>query len=179
MTTIGITGAGLTGVMRMTWVRDDLAHVLDHSHTDETSGTWTGQACPAHGLALGTDADDATLRRLAAQNQVADLTWEAPADLTAEHAQVFQSAIHAHNTNDTGRAEKLWEKVQTIWPQAWSTNYAALELLQQTGLTQFSPLKPQQWLIASFEHHTSQHGLPQPHIHNIVIPALTTAPRPC
>ena len=41
MAAIGITGMGLTGVVRMNWVQDDLAHVLEHSHTDETSGTWT------------------------------------------------------------------------------------------------------------------------------------------
>jgi hypothetical protein len=35
MTTIGITGAGLDGVLRMTWVQDQLAHVLEHSETDE------------------------------------------------------------------------------------------------------------------------------------------------
>src|SRR5579859_3586552 len=62
MTAIAITGMGLTGVLRMTWVQDNLAHVLDHSHTDETSGTWTGQAGPGHGLALGAEVDDATLR---------------------------------------------------------------------------------------------------------------------
>jgi hypothetical protein len=162
MTTIGITGMGLTGVMRMTWVDDDLAHVLDHSHADETSGTWAGQACPAHGLPLGSDVDGAVLRRLVGQGQIADLTWEAPADLTAEHAQVFQSAIQAYNAADTEHAEQLWEKLQAIWSQAWSANYAALELLQQTGLTQLSPARPQQWVIASFEHHCSPHGLPHP-----------------
>jgi hypothetical protein len=36
MTAIGITGPGLTGTLRMTWVQDDLAHVLEHSHADET-----------------------------------------------------------------------------------------------------------------------------------------------
>ena len=30
------------------------------------------------------------------------------------------------------------------------------------------------WVVASFEHHTSPHGLPRPHIHNIAIPSLTT-----
>ena len=86
---------GLTGVLRMTWVRDNLAHVLDHSHTDETSGTWTGLACPGHGLALGTDVDNATLQHLAAGSEIADLIWEAPDELTAEHAQVFQAAMRA------------------------------------------------------------------------------------
>ena len=65
MTAIGITGMGLTGVVRMTWVQDDLAHVLEHARTDETPGTWTGRACPEYGLVLGGDADAATLRRLA------------------------------------------------------------------------------------------------------------------
>ena len=97
MTAIAITGMGLTGVLRLTWVHDNLAHVLDHSHTDETSGTWTGLACPGHGLALGTDVDNATLRHLAAGSEIADLIWEAPDELTAEHAQVFQAAMRAHH----------------------------------------------------------------------------------
>jgi hypothetical protein len=57
MTSIAITGMGLTGVIRMSWVHDNLAHVLDHSRTDETTGTWTGLACPEHGLATGTEVD--------------------------------------------------------------------------------------------------------------------------
>jgi hypothetical protein len=90
MTAIAFTGIGLTGVLRITWVRDNLAHVLDHSHTDETSGTWTRLACPGHGLALGTDVDNATLQHLAAGSEIADLIWEAPDELTAEHAQVLR-----------------------------------------------------------------------------------------
>ena len=78
MTAISIAGMGLTGVLRITWVRDNLAHVLDHSHTDETTGTWTGLACPGQGLALGTDVDDATLQHLAAGSEIADLVREVP-----------------------------------------------------------------------------------------------------
>jgi hypothetical protein len=77
MTAIAITGMGLTGVLRMTWVQDHLAHVLDHSLADETSGTWTGLACPGYGLALGADVDNATRRRLTAGGEIADLIWEA------------------------------------------------------------------------------------------------------
>jgi hypothetical protein len=98
MTAIAIIGMDLTGVLRITWVQDNLAHVEDHSHTDETSGTWTGLACPSHGLALGTDVDNATLRHLAAESEIADLIWEAPDELTAEHAQVFLAAMRAYNT---------------------------------------------------------------------------------
>jgi hypothetical protein len=39
MTSTSITAPGLSGVLQMTWVRDDLAHVLEHSETDEPSGT--------------------------------------------------------------------------------------------------------------------------------------------
>jgi len=175
MTAIAITGMGLTGVLRITWVRDNLAHVLDHSHTDETSGTWTGLACPGQGLALGTDVDDATLQHLAAGSEIADLTWEAPDELTADHAEVFQAAMRAHQAGDAELAEQLWEKLEAIWSQAWSANYAALEFMQGTGLTRFAPVKPQHWVVASFEHHTSPHGLPRPHIHNITVTGLTTA----
>jgi hypothetical protein len=161
MTAISIAGIGLTGVLRITWVRDNLAHVLDHSHTDETSGTWTGLACPGHGLAVGTDVDDAALQRLAAGSEIADLTWEAPDELTAEHAQVFQAAMRAHHGGDSERAGRLWESLQAIW--------SVLEFMQNTGLARFAPVRPQRWVVASFEHHTSPHGLPRPHVHNIVL----------
>jgi hypothetical protein len=174
MTAIAITGMGLTGVLRMTWVEDNLAHVVDHSHTDETSGTWTGLACPGRGLAVGADVDTTTLRNLAAGSEIADLVWEAPDDITAEHGEAFQAALCAYHAADSERAEQLWENVRAIWSQAWSANYAALQLLQATGLTRFSPVKPQQWVVASFEHHTSPHGLPRPHVHNIVVTSLTT-----
>jgi hypothetical protein len=173
MTAIGITGMGLTGVVRMTWVQDDLAHVLDHARTDETPGAWTGRACPDFALALGGDVDAATLRRLAGQGEIADLTWEAPDDVAAEHARVFQAAIAAYQAADPVRAERLWEEVRAVWSRAWSANCAALEFLQDAGLSRFSPAKPQRWLAASFEHHTSPHGQPRPHIHNIVVTALT------
>ena len=169
MTVIAIDGMGLTGVLRITWVQDNLAHVVDHSHSDETSGTWTGLACVGHGLALGTDVDNAALRRFAAGSAIADLTWEAPDELIAEHAQVFQATMRAYHAGDSQHANQLWENLQAIWSRAWSANYAVLEFMQGTGLTRFAPVKPQQWVVASFEHHTSPHGLPRPHVHNIVL----------
>ena len=87
MTAIAITGMGLTGVLRTTWVQDNLAHILDYSQAGETSGTWTGLACPGHGLALGADVDNAVLLHLVAGNEVADLTWEAPDELTMSAGQ--------------------------------------------------------------------------------------------
>ena len=96
MTALAITGMGLTGVLRLTWVHDNLTHVLDYSQADETSGTWTGLACPGHGLALGADVDNAVLREMAAGSELADLIWEAPDELTADHAQAFRDAMCAH-----------------------------------------------------------------------------------
>ena len=121
----------------------------------------------------GSDVDDTTLRRPAADGAMADLTWEAPDDLAADHGQVFRAAIAAYQAAAPGPAEELWEKVRVVWSQAWSANYAALEFLQDTGLSRFSAVKPQRWLAASFEHHCGPHGLPRPHIHNIVLAALT------
>ena len=114
------------------------------------------------------------LRQLAGGSEIADLIWEAPDELVAEHAQVFQTAMRAYHAGDSQRAEQLWEDLRAIWSHAWSANYAVLELMQGTGLTRFSPVKPQHWVVASFEHHTSPHGLPRPHVHNIVIGGLTT-----
>jgi hypothetical protein len=174
ITAIAIAGMGLTGVLRMTWVHDNLAHVLHHSQADETSGTWTGLACPGYGLPLGTDVDNVTLQHLAAGGEIADLVWDAPDELTTEHGEVFQAAIRAYHAADPERAEELWKNLRAIWSQAWSANYAVLEFFQGTGLTRFSPAKPQQWVVASFEHHTSPHGIPRLHIHNIVLTAMTT-----
>jgi len=111
-----------------------------------------------------------------AAGELADLIWEAPADLAAGHGQLFQAALRAYNAGNSGRAQQLWDKAQAIWSQAWAANHAALELVQHAGLTRFSPLKPQRWVVASFEHHCGPHGLPQPHVHNIVLTDLTTGP---
>ena len=54
MTATSIPGPGLTGVLRLTWVHDHLAHVLDHSqhrralrHLDQPSGIASdGRVCP-------------------------------------------------------------------------------------------------------------------------------------
>jgi hypothetical protein len=174
MAATGIPGADIRGVLRLTWVQDQLAHVLEHCGTDEPSGTWTGLACPDHGLALGADVDTAALRQLSAHGEIADLIWEADAGLAAEHGQLFQAAIQAYNAGSSERGEQLWQQVRAVWSQAWAANYAALELMQRAGLTRFSPVKPQRWVVASFEHHCGPHVLPEPHIHNIVFPALTT-----
>ena len=175
MTAIAISGMGLTGVLRLTWVHDNLAHVLEHCEVDEPSGTWTGLAGPGYELALGADVDNAMLREMAAGSELADLIWEAPDQFTADHAQVFRDAMRAHLAGDAERAGQLWENLQAIWSHAWSSNYAVLEFMQGTGLTRFASVKPQHWVVASFEHHTSPHGLPRPHVHNIVLTSLTTA----
>src|ERR1700683_5565776 len=53
MTAFAITGMGLTGVLRLTWVHDNLAHVLEHCEADEPSDTWTGLAGPGYGAGPG------------------------------------------------------------------------------------------------------------------------------
>jgi hypothetical protein len=177
MTGTGLQGPGIGGTLRLTWVADHLAHILDDSQAEEAIGTWTGLACPDRGLQIGEDVNNATLARLAGQGEVADLAWEPPADLTAEHGQLCVAAIQAHRSGRLEEGEDLWEQVVAVWSHAWAANYKVPELMQSAGLTRFSPAKPQRWVIASYGHHTGPHGLPAPHIHNIVIPALTAAAR--
>ena len=175
MTGTGTETTALSGVLRLTWVTDQLKHVLEHSQTDEPAGTWTGLACPDHGLEVGAEADNAMLLRLV-QGEIADLVWEAPADFTTEHGQLCLAAVTAYQAGQHDEGQRLWQQVQTLWSGAWSANHQTLELMQNAGLTRFSPDKPQRWMIASFEHHCGPHGMPHPHIHNIVVPALTTGP---
>ena len=172
MTGTGTEEPGLSGVMRLTWVTDHLAHVLEHSQSDEPTGTWTGLACPDHGLETGTDVDNSTLLHLA-HGDLADFIWEAPADFTAEHGQLMLSAIRAHQEGELGTGQRFWQQAEDRWSRAWSANHQALGLLQASGLTRFSPDKPQRWVIASFEHHCGPHGVAHPHIHNVVVAALT------
>jgi hypothetical protein len=174
MTSTSISAPGLSGVLRMTWVDDDLAHVLEHADTDEPSGTWTGLACSDHDLPLGGDVDNATLRRLATDNKMADLVWEAPEVLVAMHSRAFHASMQAHHAGHSELAGQHWQELQRVWSQAWAANYAALELLQNAGITTFAPAKPQRWVIASFEHHCGPHGLPRPHVHNVVLTRLTS-----
>jgi hypothetical protein len=131
-------------------------------------------ACPGRGLALGADVDDSTLQRLTAHGDIADLIWEVPTDLTAEHGRLLLAAIQAYQEGNREAGERLWQRAQALWSQAWSANYEALKLMQAAGLTRFAPVKPQRWVIASFEHHCGPHGLPNPHVYNIVATSLTT-----
>lgn len=109
------------------------------------------------------------LRRLCAGEPVADLIWEPPADLAAEHADVFSAAMRAYQAGNAVRAEYLWENVQAIWSRAWAANYAVLEYLQDTGLEQLGSGSPQRWVAASFEHHCSLPGTLNAHAHNIIV----------
>jgi hypothetical protein len=56
------------------------------------------------------------------------------------------------------------------WPP--NTACAANSPAASATTTTFSPVKPQCWVMASFEHHCGPHGLPSPHIHNVVLTGL-------
>ena len=172
-TQIRIQDAGLHGTLRLRLVTDGLAHVLHHSETDETSGTWTGLACPDHGLPIGSDVDNPVLTSLCSEGDIVDLLWETPPDLAGPHSIAFHAAMQAHQAANTALAEQYWSDLAAAWSQAWAANYDVLEFMQKIGLDRFAPDAPQRWVIASFEHHTSQHGTQNPHIHNVVIPAPT------
>ncbi len=94
--------------------------------------------------------------------------------MAAEHNHGHQAAIRAYQNEHTQLAEHEWSKVQAVWSRAWAANCAAIELLQRAGLAAFSPIKPQRWIVASFEHHCGPHGVKSPHVHNIVIANLSS-----
>jgi len=169
-------GTPVTGVLRTTWVRDGLAHVLEHADTDEPSGTWTGQACPDHALSIGSDVSVATLLVMSADGAVADLIWQAPAYIADQHTRAFHATMEAFQQGTSAVAERHWHDLRAIWSHAWAANYAVLELMQQAGITEFAAVKPQRWVVASFEHHCGPHGVELPHVHNIVLTALTSGP---
>jgi hypothetical protein len=171
-TAIKISGAGLTGTLRLTCIRDDLAHVTGHAGTDEPVGTWIGSACAGFGLAIGSDVDVGVLRNLCRDGQITDLIWEAPDALVSEHNQAHQAALQAYQAGNTEVAEREWGKVQALWSRAWAANCAAIDFMEGAGLTRLSPVKPQRWVVASFEHHCGPHGFQHPHVHNVVA-ALT------
>jgi hypothetical protein len=160
------------GLIRLTWITDALAHVLEHAGTDEPSGTWTGHACSDYGLAIGSDVDPAVLTQICAHGPIVDLTWEPPDHIGTQHARAFTAAMTAYQSGNLQTAEQHWTSLQATWSRAWAANCAGLDQLQQVGLTVFSGVKPQRWIAASFEHHCGPHGAPAPHIHNIVLSVL-------
>jgi len=125
-------------------------------------GTWSYPATSGTGRVPTGSGGSSAVR------SIADLTWEAPDELTVRHAQAFQAAMRAYHVGNSEHADQQWENLQAIWSQAWSATCAMLEFMQGMGLTRFAPVKPQRWVVASFEHHTSPHGLPRPHVHNVV-----------
>jgi hypothetical protein len=118
------------------------------------------------------------LTELCGQGEVADLVWEAPPPLACAHEEAYRLATHGYATLDLEMGELHWRDLEAIWSQAWTANCDVLQFMQETGLERFSPLKPQRWVVASFEHHSGPHGVGHPHIHNIVVAPLTTGTVP-
>jgi hypothetical protein len=122
--------------------------------------------------------DIASLTSMCAHGEIADLLWEAPAELAEEHNQAFYGAMRAYEAQDMRLAERHWSDLGATWSHAWAANWDVLEFMQGAGFSRFSPVKPQRWVVASFEHHTSPHGIELPHVHNIVVVAMTRPATP-
>jgi hypothetical protein len=85
-------------------------------------GTWSYPATSGTGRVPAGSGGSSAVR------SIADLTWEAPDELTVRHAQAFQAAMRAYHVGDSERADQQWENFQAIWSQAWSANCVMLEL---------------------------------------------------
>ncbi len=163
MTVTGIPAAGPGGVLRLTWVRDRLAGVLEHCGTDDIRHldrpglrrSWPGRGRRRRHRDRAAVVCPRPARRPDPRS---------PAGLTAEHGQLFRAAIQAYHAGQAEAAGQLRDKARAVWARTWAANLAALGLMQVAGLTRFSPVKPQRWGAASFEHHGGPHGLLSPHI---------------
>ncbi len=86
----------------------------------------------------------------------------------------LQTVTRAHEGDRAKAAESFWQQALTPWFLAWAANWAAFGLVQHTGATRFSPVKPQRQVVASSGHHYGPRGDPGPPVHNIVLTNLTT-----
>jgi len=87
-------------------------------------GTWSYPATSGTGRVPTGSGGSSAVR------SIADLTWEAPDELTVRHAQAFQTAMRAYHVGNSERADQQWENLQAIWPQAWSATCAMLEFMR-------------------------------------------------
>ena len=95
MTAIAIDGMGLTGVLRLTWVQDNLAHVLDHSRQG------------ALGVLGGAQPGPDGVPVEAGEGDVVDI------DRLETHGDAFE---HGFPTGPTGLLERLRpEGVEVFW----------------------------------------------------------------
>jgi hypothetical protein len=69
----------------------------------------------------------------------------------------------------TEAADRTWRQAGAPWSQAPAAKPAALELFRHTGVTKFSPVKPQRRVVSSFGHRRGRHGVPGPHGRDLVI----------
>ena len=169
-----IEGAGLRGIMRLTWLR--ITWRTSWTTARPTSPPARGPGWPAknHGLALGGDVDNATLRRLSTHGEIVDLIWEPRGELVAEHGQLLQAAIQAGQDGKpkTGRNCGSRSRRSGRWPgQLTMRRSNSCRTRASAGSRRSSPSAG--WSPPSSTT-VAQHGLPHPHVHNIVITALTT-----
>jgi hypothetical protein len=147
--------------------RADIRHILQHASVDEPSGTWTGGACQQHGRALGADVDLADLGEMHRQSAgLIDVTWS-PEPAAADTYLRLIREWHADGDRQPHQHPFDWwaGRVETMWSYIWSANYRSItEIIERPARSRGAA----GFLIASFEHNSSAHGLEQPHIHNLM-----------
>jgi len=75
---------------------------------------------------------------------------------------MIDEALTAGPGSDSPLHPSAWwqKRIDACWSRAWQANYTFLTGYVQAG--------GQQFVIASFEHNSSEHGLERPHVHNLV-----------
>jgi hypothetical protein len=148
-------------------VNADTGHILHHTGIDEPSGTWTGGACARHRRPPGSDVALADLGEMHRQSGgLVDVTWYPEPVASDGYLQLLREwredgarQPHRHPFDWwAGRAEAMWSYI-------WAANcrYVA-EIIEK-------PVRDRGgagFLIASFEHNSSDHALERPHVHNLM-----------
>ncbi len=145
----------------------DIRHIAEHTGADEPSGTWTGGACPRHGRPIGTDVDLADLRAVYRQTGgLIDVTWY-PEPAAAEAYKMLLRQWGEDGDRQPHQHPFDWwaQRAGAMWSYIWDANYRAVtEIIEEPSRSKGG----EGYLVASFEHNSSAHGLERPHVHNLM-----------
>jgi hypothetical protein len=148
-------------------VNADISHILKHTGTGEPSGTWTGGACARHGRPVGSDVNLADLGEIHRQSGgLADMTWYPEAVTSDAYLRLLREWREDGKREPHQHPFGWWaQRSEAMWSYIWAANYQVVtEIIEKPVRDRGSD----GYLIASFEHNSSAHGLERPHVHNLM-----------
>ena len=148
-------------------VNADISHILKHTGADEPSGTWTGGACARHGRPVGSDVNLADLGEMHRQSGgLADMTWYPETVTSDAYLRLLREWREDGKREPHQHPFDWWaQRAEAMWSYIWAANYRASP---RSSKNPSGTTAARGYLIASFEHNSSAHGLERPHVHNLM-----------